>query len=102
MDVQFQSFKEFWPFYLKAHESQVNRFFHMIGTLLGLSLLFYGAFKFSLVLILLAFILGYGSAWIGHFFIEGNRPATFKYPIWSFMGDLKMTYLIFKNRSLKI
>jgi hypothetical protein len=100
MVIQFHSFEEFWPFYLKAHESRLNRFFHMIGTLLGLSLLFYGLFKFSPSIILLAFVLGYGFAWVGHFFIEGNRPATFKFPIWSFMCDLKMTYLILKNFSL--
>jgi hypothetical protein len=102
MDVQFQSFEEFWPFYLKAHDSRLNRLLHMIGTLLGLGLLFYGLFSFLPFFILLAFVLGYGLAWIGHFLIEGNHPATFKFPIWSFMGDLKMTYLILKKRSLKI
>ena len=46
----------------------------------------------------LAFIPGYGAAWIGHFFIEKNKPATFQYPLWSFMGDYKMIWLMLTGR----
>ena len=41
---------------------------------------------------------GYGGAWIGHFFIEKNKPATFEYPLWSFIGDYKMVAMMLAGR----
>jgi hypothetical protein len=99
---QFSTFNEFWLFYLKSHNSAMNRFFHFIGTFLGLFFLIYGIFKLSLFYILTSLISGYSFAWIGHFYIEKNRPATFRFPIWSFICDLKMSYLILKKRTLNI
>jgi hypothetical protein len=32
----------------------------------------------------------YALAWIGHFFVEHNRPATFAHPLWSWLADQKM------------
>ena len=44
--------------------------------------------KYKLVPI--SFVFGYTFAWIGHFFFEKNKPATFKYPLYSFIGDWVM------------
>ena len=45
------------------------------------------SFKGTLVL-----LVGYGFAWVGHFFYELNQPATFIYPIYSLLGDFRMWY----------
>lgn len=88
-----QSFEQFWPFYLSQHQSALNRYLHLAGLTLGLALLIYGAIYHPLLLWLLP-VCGYGFSWVGHFFIEKNRPATFQYPLWSFMCDFKMCYLM--------
>lgn len=86
----FSSFDEFYPFYLKEHSHPLCRALHYIGSLLVLATLFYSLFSGRYKLLWLLPIIGYGFAWIGHFFIEKNRPATFKYPWYSFMGDWVM------------
>jgi hypothetical protein len=49
-----------------------------------------------------ALIQGYAWAWIGHFLIEKNRPATFTYPLYSFLGDWKMWFeILVMRRGLK-
>jgi hypothetical protein len=87
---KFNSFKEFYPFYLSEHRSKVSRTLHYIGSLAVLSLLAYSLASQQIHLLLWLPLLGYGPAWIGHFFFEKNRPATFKYPLYSFMGDWVM------------
>ncbi len=85
-----QSFSEFWPFYVGEHRLPSNRLLHYVGTLAGLSLWVTALVKLNPWLALAAALMGYGLAWVGHFVIERNRPATFTYPLWSFFGDLKM------------
>ncbi|MRX28207.1 DUF962 domain-containing protein [Kangiella sp. HZ709] len=92
-DERFTSFKEFWPYYLSEHRLPSNRLLHYIGTYLSLSLLLIAISTQQWWLILAASLTGYGFAWVGHFFIEKNRPATFSYPLWSFLADYKMCYL---------
>jgi len=87
---QFKSFKEFYPFYLSEHSSKTSRRLHYIGSLGVLSMLSYGLLSQQFHLLLWLPLLGYGPAWIGHFVFEKNRPATFKYPLYSFMGDWVM------------
>ena len=81
------TFTEFYPFYLGQHSNRTNRRLHFIGSTFALicfiMIFLTGNFKF----LLLGIFLGYGFAWVGHFFFEKNRPATFKRPLWSFMGD---------------
>jgi hypothetical protein len=87
---RFQSFAEFYPYYLQEHSNDTCRRLHYVGSLLVLGILAY-ALLTQLWLWLLALPLaGYGFAWVGHFVFEKNRPATFKYPLYSFMGDWVM------------
>jgi len=89
MTDRIQSFDEFWPFYLGEHRVPLNRALHYIGTSAGYGLLV-AAIVVDWRLIFAAPVIGYGNAWVGHFFVEKNKPASFKYPLWSFVGDAKM------------
>ncbi len=83
-------FAAFWPYYLAEHQLPACRALHYLGTAAasaGLILLVAGGYWAWLWLVLL---LGYGPAWIAHFFIEHNRPATFTYPLWSLAADYRM------------
>ena len=92
------TFAEFWPEYVEAHSNPGNRLLHAIGTSLGTVSLALGLATRRPSLCVLAPISGYGFAWIGHFFLQHNRPATFKHPLWSFAGDYKMFGLMLTGR----
>lgn len=87
---KFQSFREFYPFYLSEHTNRVSRRLHFAGTSLVTGLIIYILITGQIVLALLLPVAGYGFAWAGHFFFEKNRPATFRYPFYSLMGDFVM------------
>jgi hypothetical protein len=95
---QFKSFSEFWPYYLAEHSRPATRLLHYIGSLAGLTVIVALVAVGKWWLFPLAFVPGYAMAWIGHFFVEKNRPATFTYPLWSFMGDWKMLGLMLTGR----
>ena len=88
--LKYRSFAEFYPFYLSEHENPVCRRLHFAGTSLGFACLIVAVITFSLWFVLAGLVLGYAFAWVGHFFFEKNRPATFKYPFYSFAGDWVM------------
>jgi hypothetical protein len=88
--ARYGRFEEFWPFYLSEHSKPATRGLHFIGSSLGLASLLAALFFGRAWLILLGLFLGYAFAWTGHFFVERNRPATFKYPLRSFAADFKM------------
>jgi hypothetical protein len=89
-DKRIESFEEFWPYYVRAHSKKGTRTLHFVGTTMAMACVG-GALVFRRPsLLLLAPIVGYGPAWIGHFFIEKNKPATFEHPLWSLRGDLLM------------
>jgi hypothetical protein len=96
-EQRIQSFAEFWPFYVREHSLSACRALHFIGSTLALGLLAAGIF-YNPWLLLAAVVAGYGFAWVGHFFIEKNKPASFKYPLWSFAADWKMWALILTGR----
>jgi hypothetical protein len=93
MDTQvtrFQTFKEFYPFYLQEHANATCRRLHFIGSTLVLLILLTAILRSHYALLWLMPLAGYGFAWAGHFFFEHNRPATFKYPLYSLIGDWVM------------
>jgi hypothetical protein len=94
----FKSFTDFWPYYLSEHSKPATRLLHCVGTSIAIA-----AAVFLIVigrwwLFPLALVPGYAFAWIGHIFVERNRPATFTYPLWSFMGDWKMLALMLTGK----
>jgi len=98
-----RDFTSFWDFYVSQHMKPGTRNLHWIGSTLGLVCLFMlfwmtAIFPLNLLWIPAGFILGYGFAWVSHFFIEKNKPATFLYPAWSFAGDWKMWWLMTTGR----
>lgn len=84
------TYEAFWPFYLGEHRLKATRVMHFIGTSLAAGLLVTGLVTMRWSLIPLAVVQGYAWAWVSHFFIEKNRPATFTHPGWSFISDWKM------------
>ena len=87
---RFSSFAEFYPFYLQEHRNPTCRRLHFVGSTLVLACLWQLATTGNAMWVLYSLLCGYGFAWVGHFFFEKNRPATFKYPLYSFMGDWVM------------
>jgi hypothetical protein len=91
---QFNSYDEFFAFYLTHHRDRTNRLLHACGTLLSI------AFVITMIAIgrgwwALAWpLIAYGFAWFGHFVVEGNKPATFGHPWWSFISDFRMLWLM--------
>ena len=97
-EQRIQSWDEFWPFYVGEHRVPLNRFLHIVGTSAGYGLVIAAAVLGDWRLLVAAPIVGYGNAWIGHFFVEKNKPASFSYPAWSFLGDMKMVAYAFTGR----
>jgi hypothetical protein len=95
---RYKSFSEFWPFYVKEHSQPGTRLLHLIGTSIGIVVMIYFIATGRWWLFPVGLIPGYGGAWIGHFLIEKNKPATFQYPLWSFMGDYKMIAMMITGR----
>ncbi|MFO0678182.1 MAG: DUF962 domain-containing protein [Polyangiaceae bacterium] len=85
-----QTFEEFWAFYVGEHRDPLCRALHYAGTTMAIGTVAAAAVTLNPAWLLLTPIVGYGPAWVGHFFVEGNKPASFTYPLWSFRGDLKM------------
>lgn len=87
---ELRSFEEFWPHYVRQHLNPVNRALHFVGLTLAMRLVKKGVQQRRLLPLLLAPVAGYGLSWVGHFFFEGNRPASFSHPLWSLRGDFRM------------
>ena len=91
------SYEEFWPYYVSEHRLPVTRALHFAGTSLVLASFAAGVLV-SPWWFLAAPFAGYGFAWVGHFFCEQNRPATFTYPRWSLRGDFRRSRLMLLQR----
>lgn len=95
---RFASFRDFYPFYLSEHANRTSRRLHFIGSCGVLVLIAVAIVNANAWWLLGALVCGYGFAWIGHFFFEKNRPATFKHPIYSLMGDWVMFWHILTGK----
>lgn len=95
---RFASFREFYPFYLSEHRNTTSRRLHFIGSCGVLLLVAIAVLRGQPLLLLAALACGYGFAWVGHFFFEKNRPATFRHPLYSFIGDWVMFADILRGR----
>jgi hypothetical protein len=90
-NIKYKSLNEFYPYYLTEHQNTTSKKLHFIGTFLVIICLLSGLL-FNLKILIAMPFLGYGFAWVGHFFFEKNKPATFKYPFYSLASDFILFY----------
>jgi len=86
----FTRFSDFYPYYLQEHRDSTCRRLHFIGTSLVVLILTFAVLSANWLLLWALPLAGYTFAWVGHFFFEKNRPATFKHPFYSLLGDFVM------------
>ena len=87
------TYRDFWPFYLGEHSKSVTRGFHYFGTSLAIAFLVIALATQIWWLLIIVPIAGYLFAWVSHFGVEHNRPATFTYPTWSLYSDFRMLFV---------
>lgn len=87
---RFERFSDFYPYYLDEHQNRACRRLHFVGSSLVLAVILYAAISGNFISLISLPLIGYGFAWTGHFFFEKNKPATFKYPLYSLIGDWVM------------
>ena len=92
------TYTEFWDFYVSEHSKPLTRELHFVGTSLGMVLLAWFIWSGRWYYFPLFLVVGYAFAWFAQFVIERNRPATFKYPFWSFISDFKMMWYMITGR----
>ena len=92
------TFAEFWPAYVRAHSKAATRWVHCVGTIVGWMLLGAAVAVHRWWWIAAALVISYALAWLSHFLIEHNRPATFDHPLWSWWADQRMVFLTLIGR----
>ena len=92
------SYDEFWDFYVQEHSKPLTRVLHFTGTSLGIVLLIWFLSTGRWYFFPLFFVVGYAFAWFAHFVVEKNNPASFKYPVWSFISDFRMMWFMITGR----
>jgi hypothetical protein len=97
---RYKTFAEFYPFYLSEHSDRTCRRLHFFGTSFALLCLIMFAMTWQFAWLISTLLVGYGFAWIGHFVFEKNQPASFKQPLFSFLGDYKMWFEILTGKIL--
>jgi hypothetical protein len=95
---RYSTFEEFWPFYLREHSKPRTRALHYAGTSLVVAIAAFALVTGRWWLLLALPVAGYGFAWVAHFRVEKNRPATFTYPLWSLAADFRMWWLWLTGR----
>lgn len=97
-EERIKTYAEFWDHYVAEHAQPLTRYLHFVGTLLGLVVIVWSLRSGQLIYLPLSLVIGYGFAWFAHFYVEHNKPATFKYPFWSFVSDYKMVFYMLTGR----
>jgi len=95
----FRTFRDFYSFYLREHTNRTSRRLHFAGTSLALALLILTVSTRIWWIAAVALVEGYAFAWAGHFFFEHNKPATFKHPWFSLMGDWRLWWEIITRKT---
>lgn len=95
---RYANFADFWPYYLREHSRPRTRALHYAGTSLVVAIALLAAVTGRWALLIALPIAGYGFAWLAHFAVEKNRPATFTYPLWSLAADFRMWWLWLTGR----
>ena len=93
-----RTYREFWPFYVGEHSLEATRRLHFVGTALVIAMPVLALVTWNAWWLVAMPIVGYGFAWVGHFFVERNKPATFRFPVWSLIGDFHMFALMCLGR----
>jgi hypothetical protein len=96
--ARMESFEEFWPYYVGEHKLPLNRALHYFGTTMAITTVGAAVVTLNPLWLLATPVVGYGPAWFGHYVLEGNRPATLTYPLWSIRGDLRMLKYALKGK----
>ena len=95
---EIKTMTQFWPYYLGEHALPATRTWHFVGTTISIGWAVAGLVTLTPLLLIPAVISGYAFAWVSHFFVEKNKPATFTYPRWSFVCDFRMWALMLTGR----
>jgi hypothetical protein len=98
MNTNPTTYTEFWDFYVAEHSLPLTRLLHLIGTTVGVVLLVFFVARGHWYFFPVFFVAGYGFAWYSHFFVEKNKPASFRFPFWSFISDFKMIFYMLTGR----
>ncbi len=91
--MKIRTYREFWPYYLDQHRHASTRLIHSVGVTSFFVLMALAIAQSAPWFVLAAFLVFYLPAWVAHFVIERNRPATWAYPLWSFVSDIRMSAL---------
>lgn len=97
-EKKYKTFRDFYPFYLSEHQNPTSRRLHFVGTGLVFAILLASVLFHKPIWLLLIPVVGYGFAWVGHFFFEKNKPATFQYPLYSLASDFKLFFDILSGK----
>ena len=95
--MEIRTFRDFWPYYVRAHSKPRTRALHAIGSVLAIVTLCV-ALAMNRWLLIAVPVIGYAFAWYAHFFVEHNKPATFGHPFYSLAADYRMLFLMLAGR----
>lgn len=95
--TRYRTLEEFWPYYVNEHSEAGTRWLHFVGNTNLFVWLIAALVRLSFRLLVVAVVSSYAIAWVGHFFVERNIPATFRYPIMSALCDMRMYYKMWRG-----